>query len=263
MPPAPPPPPPIPAAFSGQQATAAAPEWKQELSERFEQFQSKRVSQRGLFDGPLSVESSEVVPKPDPTQKVVAFEDFAATHIEPVIVERPAERPAVKPKPPVLPPLRRAAPPAQTLPYDEVAPREIQCPSPVAPLLLRGLAGALDLAVGMVAVGVFFTTFHLLGGALHLNQKSLGAMGLAGASLVAFYFFLYTFYGAETPGLQWMGLRILDYDGYPPRSGQRLVRALGMLLGGAALGLGYLWAFVDEEGLTWHDRMSKTFITTR
>jgi hypothetical protein len=38
------------------------------------------------------------------------------------------------------------------------------------------------------------------------------------------------------------------------------MRAVGMLLGAGAVGLGYLWALADEEALTWHDRMSKTFI---
>jgi uncharacterized RDD family membrane protein YckC len=80
-------------------------------------------------------------------------------------------------------------------------------------------------------------------------------------SLIAFYFFAYVFYGSETPGLQWMGLCVRDYEGRPPQAGQRLVRAVGVLLSAAALGLGYLWALADEEGLTWHDRMSKTFIT--
>ena len=28
----------------------------------------------------------------------------------------------------------------------------------------------------------------------------------------------------------------------------------------AALGIGFVWAAADEQGLTWHDRMSKTFV---
>ena len=260
----------LPAVQRGGQAAALAPEWKHELSERFEQFQHKRARQRGLFDEPPE-ENPEEVPRPDPADKVLAFEDIAPERIEPLIVERPADppssgggrEPAALPR---LEPSRRpaaSAPPAavEPPPRDEVFPRDILCPNPVAPLPLRAMAGALDLAVGAVAAGVFWTTFHVMGGAFHFNQKAVSAMALATAVLPGFYFFVYTFCGPETPGLLWMRLTILDYDGSPPRLGQRLVRAVGLLLSAAALGFGFLWALIDEEGLTWHDRMSKTFVT--
>ncbi|MBI3666056.1 MAG: RDD family protein [Acidobacteria bacterium] len=96
---------------------------------------------------------------------------------------------------------------------------------------------------------------------MSFDKRSGAGFALATALLFAFYFFSYIFYGSETPGLQWMGFHVLDYDGNPPRAGRRLVRALGALLSAAALGLGYLWAMADEEALTWHDRMSKTFVT--
>jgi len=253
---------PAPVMTQSQAAAARVPEWKHELAERFEQFQHKRARQQGLFDQLPEEEKSETVPAPDLAQKVVSFEDFAADRIEPVIVE--PEKPARPRKPagvgrqarvaePLLPPLEEAR--------DSVYQREILCPYPVAPVFLRGMAGILDLFVATVAVGAFLGTFHLLDGAFPTNHKAMGMMGAAALSLVGFYIFLYTCYGAETPGLQWMGLCVLDYDGYAPRPGQRLVRGIGLLLSAAALGLGYLWALVDEEGLTWHDRMSGTFVT--
>jgi uncharacterized RDD family membrane protein YckC len=115
--------------------------------------------------------------------------------------------------------------------------------------------------VTLVAIGVFLGVFHLLGGAPPSSSKAAAWMTLAAAGLAAFYFFVWTCFGSETPGLQWMGLCVLDHEGRPPRPGQRLVRAVGVLLSAAALGLGYLWALADEETLTWHDRMSKTFVT--
>lgn len=287
-----PPPPPIPTSLASGAATALAPEWKHEVAERLEQFRNKRARQQGLFsDAPVEKspelqDQSDEVPQPDLGRKVVAFEDFAAARIEPLIVERPepaAPPPRRPPAPRWVPPLesrrpspeeaRHAAEPAVgpapatgalgPAPAVEEGPslREIVCPNPVAPLLLRGLAAALDLSVAGIAMGVFLGTFHLLGGALHFDHKAGGATALAVASLAAFYFFLYTCYGGETPGLQWMGLCVLDYEGRSPQAPQRFVRAVGLLLSAAALGLGYLWALADEESLTWHDRMSKTFIT--
>jgi hypothetical protein len=38
-------------------------------------------------------------------------------------------------------------------------------------------------------------------------------------------------------------------------------RALMMLLSGASLGFGFLWAFFDQDYLGWHDRMTRTYLT--
>ena len=43
----------------------------------------------------------------------------------------------------------------------------------------------------------------------------------------------------------------------------RIVRQFAGILSLASAGVGLLWALVDEESLTWHDHISKTFPTTR
>jgi uncharacterized RDD family membrane protein YckC len=268
--PAPAPPPPVISSGPGLRAAAVAPQWRQELAGRLAAFQHKRSRQQNLFSEAPEEGQADAVPRPDSRQKVVAFEDFAPSRIEPLIVPpklpplsvpRPPARRPEPPAPPAPATRKEPEPPAPCEPAEELFPREILCPCPVAPLQLRGISGALDLAVAIVGVGVFWGVFHLLGGALHFHHKGAGAIALASAAVVAFYFSFYTLYGLETPGLQWTGLRVLDYAGYRPRAGQRLLRSLGLVLSAAALGLGYFWALVDEEGLTWHDRMSKTFVT--
>jgi len=260
LPPAPPPP-----AITG----SVAPAWKQEVAERFEQFRNRRTRQRGLFDEAPEADAGEAVPPPDLSQKVVPFEDFAADRIDPVIVPPPP--PATPRRPSAEPPsgLRGRKPPDAALTGEMVTAttgvedhaRELLCPYPVTPVALRALAGLLDLSVVTIALGVFFATFHLLGGAFHFNERAGVGFLLAGAGTVGFYFFLYVCYGAETPGLQWLSLRVMDYEGRPPTPVQRLLRAVGLLLSAAALGLGYFWSLIDEENLTWHDRMSQTFVT--
>jgi len=39
------------------------------------------------------------------------------------------------------------------------------------------------------------------------------------------------------------------------------LRAAGYLLSAGTLFLGFLWALWDEDGLTWHDRLSRTYLT--
>ncbi len=250
----PPTPPALPISTGGA-APALAPEWKLEVAHKLEEFRQKRAEQ----DKPHDEETSERVPPPDRTKKVLAFEDFAAGQIEPVVIDpppppkqrattvrgRPAKTPVVE--------ARTSEPPSVA--------RDVRCTEPVAPVALRALAGVLDAAVLTIAAGVFAGTFYLLGGGLPSQPKAAGGLALAAGLLAAFYLFFYVFYAGETPGMQWTGQRLIDFEGNSPRPGQRLVRSLGALLSAAALGLGYLWAVIDEESLTWHDRMSQTFLT--
>ncbi len=240
-------------AAGGSAPSAAV--WKQEVAERYEQFQNKRARQPSLF-ADASPEAGDQVPAPDLTKKVIAFEDIGAERIEPLVVQPRPARPATPRR--ALPPLA-PAPPARLA--EKFATPESVAPHSVTPVAVRALAGLMDLSMTLVATGVFLGIFHLLGGELPASPKALVWMGLAAACLVSFYFFVWICYGSETPGLQWMGLCVMDYEGRPPRAGPRLVRAVGVLLSAAALGLGYLWALADEETLTWHDRMSKTFVT--
>jgi uncharacterized RDD family membrane protein YckC len=80
-------------------------------------------------------------------------------------------------------------------------------------------------------------------------------------AILAFYFYFFLRFGGATAGMAWTGLRILNFDGGYPSVSQLQARAVGTILSFAAAFVGFLWAAVDYEGLTWHDRMSKTFLT--
>jgi hypothetical protein len=41
---------------------------------------------------------------------------------------------------------------------------------------------------------------------------------------------------------------------------QRRFRALAAVLSAGSLGLGYFWAYVDEDTLCWHDRITATCV---
>jgi len=51
----------------------------------------------------------------------------------------------------------------------------------------------------------------------------------------------------------------INFDGKTPDRDQRLLRLGASVLSLASVGLGLMWALVDEEHLTWHDHISKTF----
>ena len=77
---------------------------------------------------------------------------------------------------------------------------------------------------------------------------------------LTFYLLCFLLFAGRTAGMSWLGLSVLNLDGEPPAASQRRSRAFGTLLSLAALGIGFVWAAADEQGLTWHDRMSKTFV---
>ncbi|HHJ12283.1 MAG TPA: RDD family protein [Chromatiales bacterium] len=89
-------------------------------------------------------------------------------------------------------------------------------------------------------------------GRSHAFQLYLYAIGLL-------YFTWFWTHGGQTLGLRTWRLRVTAGDGHSPVDWRRaLLRALAAQLSWLALGLGYLWALWDRNGLTWHDRLSGT-----
>jgi uncharacterized RDD family membrane protein YckC len=132
---------------------------------------------------------------------------------------------------------------------------------PVADLRERRLAGLVDGAIlGVTCMG-FFLLFHALGGEFSLSRFGLAAC-LASAYLVyAQYFVLFTVFTGVTPGMMLRGLEVLALDGRPPSTRHLLWRSFGYLISAAAVFLGFLWAGWDDDHLTWHDRISQTYVT--
>ena len=75
----------------------------------------------------------------------------------------------------------------------------------------------------------------------------------------AAYEFLFMVYTGSTPGLRLARLGLVSFDGRPARRRVRRWRVLASYLSAFSLGLGYLWSILDEDGLCWHDRITRTF----
>jgi uncharacterized RDD family membrane protein YckC len=61
--------------------------------------------------------------------------------------------------------------------------------------------------------------------------------------------------------MQHLGLRLVNFDGQPASRPERLWRLLGSIVSAGSFLLGFLWAAMDDERFSWHDRMSRTFLT--
>ena len=138
---------------------------------------------------------------------------------------------------------------------------------PVAIPTHRMLAAAVDLSIVVLSLGLFLGVYAgltvLLSGTSDIVIDRTTMPLLGGITLVfsLFYRFLWCLANGDTPGMRFAGLRLVDFDGRPPDREQRCVRQIAAILSLAAAGLGLVWALVDEENLTWHDHISKTFPT--
>jgi uncharacterized RDD family membrane protein YckC len=133
---------------------------------------------------------------------------------------------------------------------------------PVAPLAKRGMAALLDLLCLLFSYGGFLMLFTSLGGRFSFSK--LNAMVYT-ATLALFYiqyFALFTVFGGTTPGMMLCRLQVASYDGEQPTPQQLLMRSLGYLLSAGTFFLGFLGACWDEDQLTWHDRLSRTYLVS-
>lgn len=109
---------------------------------------------------------------------------------------------------------------------------------------------------------IFLGIHRFWAGELVLDRVGALTYGATYLILFAFYKLLAALRSDRSTGLRLLGLRVLHFDGRPPNRRQRVLRVLsgtGSLL---PAGIGLFWALMDEEGLTFHDHISETFITT-
>ncbi|MDP9337406.1 MAG: RDD family protein [Acidobacteriota bacterium] len=133
---------------------------------------------------------------------------------------------------------------------------------PVAPMRDRRIAGIIDVACLLFACGGFLALFGSLGGDFTLSKLN-AAVCFTGLAVVYFqYFALFTIFGGTTPGMMLRNLQVMSFTGDEPTPKQMLLRSTGYMLSAAPCLVGFLWAVWDEDGLTWHDRFSKTYLTS-
>jgi len=130
----------------------------------------------------------------------------------------------------------------------------------VAPLGQRFLAGLLDALAVILTTVLFLLIFWKAGGHLRLRPVSFEVVGSVMGFFIWLYFGLFSALSSATPGQSFMGLAVRSFDGSLPTPTQSFWRGFGYLISVAAFLLGFVWALVDSDGLTWHDRMSGTFL---
>lgn len=132
---------------------------------------------------------------------------------------------------------------------------------------LRIMAGIVDTCIVLAALLAFIATaaitaqkFAGANATTHMTPQ-LAALSAAGAFIILtllYQLVFFTFTDA-TPGMRYSRIGLCTFaDDNPTRSAIRR-RIFASILAACPLGLGYLWACLDEDGLGWHDRISRMY----
>ena len=243
-------------------------QWRGELNQRLQAYRARRgktatnAAQTALpFDrdsAPIANVTVDLEEHPRQDHSPVA-DDFAFT----IAIGRVAKDP--EPADPrvmidvsVPPQLEEsAATPDQT---PEPLPPVLEGLFPAASLDDRKRAMAIDLVCLAFAYGGFLALFGSLGGHFSINKLSGTICVFTFAFVYLQYFGLFTVFGGSTPGMMVSGIQVASFTGDSPTPRQYLLRAIGYMLSAGTCFLGFLWTFWDEDTLTWHDRLSKTYL---
>ncbi len=78
--------------------------------------------------------------------------------------------------------------------------------------------------------------------------------------LALYFIILPVIQNGQTLGKKVMGLKIIRQDSQKINFSISILRFFGTLISGIVLGIGYLSALFNHQKLTWHDRISKTYV---
>lgn len=146
------------------------------------------------------------------------------------------------------------------IPEEVALPKEYAGMYPVATLDERRESVLIDAACLAFAYGGFLALFGSLGGHFTFSKLNAAVYFFTFAFVYVQYFGLFTIFGGTTPGMMIRGLQLATFSGEEPTLRHLLLRAGGYVLSAGTLFLGFLWALWDEDALTWHDRLSGTYL---
>jgi uncharacterized RDD family membrane protein YckC len=111
--------------------------------------------------------------------------------------------------------------------------------------------------VALAVFGYFFLRFNA---PIQQPKPALQLAAILAAVLWPAYQYAFLVFTGTTPGLRLTCLAVTHFDGTPVSRKLRRWRVLASLLSCVSLGLGYAWCFLDEDQLSWHDRITRTHI---
>ncbi len=208
--------------------------------------------------------AADVAPLDAPATNIIEFPrlptlfDTAPTGNE--LAEPVVDKPRILYVPEEVPTAQAPLADIQLEPEERPAIPDLELPMAVAPMSQRALASIADAFVVMVGSGIFLA-IALYRVPAPDGKLGYGLVAMLPAVLWAIYEYLFLVHCALTPGMQLAHLALASFDAEPIGRRMRRERALAWMLSTFPLGLGLIWALLDEDTLCWHDRITRTYIT--
>src|SRR6266850_4603199 len=128
-------------------------------------------------------------------------------------------------------------------------------------LASRAVAGAAHFGIVALIYLVFVIATSLeMPDAFSLDRRVAGIYAAGYLLLLAIYFFLFMLSASQTPGMKQRGLTVVSKEDFSLDPRYACLRGFGYLISILPLMLGFLWAAIDPEHLTWADKVSGTYV---
>jgi len=193
-----------------------------------------RTAQLRIFE----VEPEQISTAPTP---VPAGPEWTSIRLDAQSVVQPDPNPQASPDAPPMP-----------LPASLLAPQ-------TAPLGLRIMAALVDgIAVAGAALAVS-AVFARIAGQVPGGLPAL--LGVAGILIVlhTMYHLLFFTFSDQTPGMRYARIGLCTFSDENPTRAAMRKRILAQFVAVCPLGIGLLWIWLDDDGLGWHDRISRMY----
>jgi len=145
---------------------------------------------------------------------------------------------------------------------DTPATPAIELPLQVAGFSQRIFAALVDSLIVLTASSIFFAAVWKTLPELPHGKTMVGVLLAIPVFFWTVYHYLLLVYGGKTAGMEMASLCLRSFNGHTADWSQRKQRVYSMLFSLVSMGLGFAWALVDEDCLCWHDRMTRTFLTS-
>jgi uncharacterized RDD family membrane protein YckC len=250
--------------------TATREEWRGELNQRLQAYRARRRKSAGM-EGQTQLPFEQQNPasagvvcatahvEDPPAQRTAIREEFAFT----LAIGRPPRK-SEELETHLLIDVSMPPPATEDELPSNFASEPVDSPDlrmiPSASIEERRTAALIDIGCLAFAYGAFLMLFGSLGGHFTVSKLSATVYFFTFAFVYVQYFGLFTVFGGTTPGMMIRGLQVASFSADAPAPRQYLLRAAGYMLSAGTLFLGFFWALWDEDGLTWHDRISNTYL---
>lgn len=122
------------------------------------------------------------------------------------------------------------------------------------------LASVSSRLIAMIIDEVILLVLSIFIGTLTIGLPDWAALVIGFTLNFFFHWYFWTRRNGQTPGKYIVNIKVIKTDGSPISDMDCLMRVIGYMFSGLALGLGYLWAVFDPNAQTWHDKIAHTYV---